>query len=72
MDYNGYSVLFENIHNIKRINAENMLSFLTYHQLTYVLGKDFASESLPKLPMIFAAKTGPHHLNHYGQLPSYL
>jgi hypothetical protein len=72
IDYNGYSVLFENVSNVKRMNAENMLNFLSYHQLTYIMGKDIVSDNLSKLQLIFAAKAGPHHLNHYGELPSFL
>ena len=49
-----------------------MLSFLSYHEQVYLMGKDMASDVLPKMPLIFAAKAGPHHLNHYGHLPPYI
>lgn len=72
LDYNGYSSFIEGIKDIKRNNLENILDFMPYHEMTYLLGKDIVNEKVSKFGLYYSVKAGQQSLRYQGQLPSYL
>jgi hypothetical protein len=45
---------------------------MSYHEMTYLLGKDIANDNISKFGLYYSVKSGPQVLNYQGQLPSFL
>jgi hypothetical protein len=72
LDYNGYMSFIEGIKEIQRINLEQILDFLPYHETTYLLGKNLANNKIENFGLYYSVKAGTEQLNYQGPLPAFL
>ena len=72
LDYNGYMSFIEGLKEISRLNLEKILSFLPYHELTYLFGKHIASDRINNFGLFYSVKPGSEKLTYEGQLPSFI